>query len=105
MNLNISLAVQLSIISFSLSVILGIALLKKPLSELPRVKGYDLRSVMKLSAPLFVSSASIIVVGEMHLWILGASKSADEVAIYGAAFRMIQFIVVPLSLRNHLIPP
>lgn len=74
-------------------------------SHLPPANGLAMRTTVRLSAPLFVSSTSFVVLGEMHLWILGAVAAPDQVAIYGAGFRLMQLVVLPLNLANHVIIP
>lgn len=104
--LSLADAVQLTLLAFALTLVTGGWLLRaQHLAGLPAVAGFALGPTLRLSAPLFVSSASIIVLGEMHLWILGAAASAEQVALYGAGFRLMQLVLLPLSLVNHVIPP
>lgn len=99
-------AVQLTLLAFAVTLVTGGWLLRtRHLARLPVIPGYELGSTLRLSAPLFVSSASFIVLGEMHLWLLGAVASAEQVALYGAGFRLMQLVLLPLSLVNHVIPP
>lgn len=104
--LSLADAVQLTLLAFALTLVTGGWLLRaRHLAGLPAVAGFALGPTLRLSAPLFVSSASFIVLGEMHLWILGAAASAEQVALYGAGFRLMQLVLLPLSLVNHVIPP
>lgn len=98
--------VQVTIAAFGLTLLTGgILLRRRHLSRLPVARGIALSATARLSAPLFVSSTSFIVLGELHLWILGATSSAEQVALYGAGYRLMQLVLLPLSLVNHVIPP
>ncbi len=98
--------VHVTIVAFAVTVIVGILLLRQRYwSCLPAAKGMAIHTTIRLSAPLFVSSTSFVVLGEMHLWILGAVAAPDQVAIYGAGYRLMQLVVLPLGLVNHVIIP
>lgn len=67
--------------------------------------GLDIAGLLGVGLPLFVASIALQGAEEMHVWILGAGASEEEVAIYGAAFRLAKFVVVPLLVVNSVIPP
>lgn len=98
--------VYVTIMAFMVTVMGSAFLLRQRYwSRLPPANGLAMRTTVRLSAPLFVSSTSFVVLGEMHLWILGAVAAPDQVAIYGAGFRLMQLVVLPLNLANHVIIP
>lgn len=67
--------------------------------------GLDVGGLLSVGLPLFVASIALQGAAEMHVWILGAGATEEEVAIYGAAFRLAKFVVVPLLVVNSVIPP
>ncbi len=69
------------------------------------VEGIDFKGTLKISLPLFLATAAVPCVAEMHIWILGAISTEDDVAIYGAAFRVAKFVIIPLLIVNSVIPP
>jgi O-antigen/teichoic acid export membrane protein len=54
---------------------------------------------------LFISLTSFILLSAADLWILGAFRSQSEVAVYGAAARLVALIVMPLVITNLVLPP
>lgn len=83
----------------------GWLLWRRHWSRLAPARGLAIGPTLRLSTPLFVSSVSLLALSEMHLWILGAMSAPDQVAIYGAGYRLMKLVELPLSLVNHVIPP
>lgn len=54
---------------------------------------------------LLISLTSLVLLTSSDLWILGAFRSQDEVAIYGAAARLVALIGMPLLITNLVLPP
>lgn len=67
--------------------------------------GLDVTGLLSVGLPLFVANVALMGTAETHVWILGAAATEEEVAIYGAAFRLAKFVVVPLLIVNSVIPP
>lgn len=95
----------LTAISLCVTIMTGVILLIRYYKSTPLVKGYEIKKVMKISLPLFVATALVPCITEAHVWILGIMATEDEVAIYGAAFRVAQFVIMPLLIVNSVIPP
>jgi O-antigen/teichoic acid export membrane protein len=55
--------------------------------------------------PLMLSTAAMIVVTQMDLWIVGAYRPPEEVATYGAAGRLLQLVMMPMLIVNAVIAP
>lgn len=98
-------ALDLAVFAFAGSVAFGIYLLSGYWRKLPAAAGVRLQPVLHVSLPLFVSSLSMLGVGEFHLWILGAVGTEQQVALYGAAYRLVQLVVMPLVVVNKMISP
>lgn len=103
--LSLGQVLALIVLAISFSVLLGIFTLRRHWRALRSSRVFRLGPVLRTSSPLLVSSAAIAGVAELHLWILGAAGSAQQVALYGAAMRLIQLVGIPLMLVNNLIPP
>jgi O-antigen/teichoic acid export membrane protein len=54
---------------------------------------------------LIISLTSLILLSSADLWILGAFRSQEEVAVYGAAARLVALITMPLLMTNLVLPP
>ena len=54
---------------------------------------------------LYFSGLVVFLMQGGHLWILGAYRPEDEVAIYGAAYRIVNLVAMPLLIINNVIPP
>jgi O-antigen/teichoic acid export membrane protein len=58
------------------------------------------------SWPLLVSNVTIFLLGTgIDVWILGAFRPAQEVALYGAATRLIFVVAVPFTILRSVLPP
>lgn len=63
------------------------------------------RYAISICAPLFVASLCLQGFNELHIGLLGYFSEEQEVAKYGAAFRLAKFVIVPLVIVNSVIPP
>ncbi len=63
------------------------------------------RRLMEVGLPLLVTSLMIFLLGQVDLWIVGAYRPESEVAIYGAATRLVQLVTMPLMIVNAVLPP
>jgi O-antigen/teichoic acid export membrane protein len=54
---------------------------------------------------LVISLTSFILLSAADLWILGVFGSKGEVALYGAASRLVVLIAMPLLITNLVLPP
>lgn len=104
-SLSLGQVLSLVVLATSFSVVLGLLTLRRHWKPLRSSRALRLAPVLHTSLPLLVSSVAIAGVAELHLWILGAAGSAQQVALYGAAMRLIQLVGIPLVLVNNLIPP
>ena len=55
--------------------------------------------------PLLVSSLTAFVLVQSDLWIIAAFGSQSEVALYGAASRLMTLVTMPLMVVNAVLPP
>lgn len=96
---------ELTILAFTISVVFGSILLRRHWYSLPYAKGLQLRPVVRVAFPLFVTGVALLGISELHLWILGAASSEQQVALYGAAYRLVLLVAMPLTLVGNVITP
>jgi O-antigen/teichoic acid export membrane protein len=70
--------------------------------ENPIRAGDELRDAFPI---LIISLTSFILLSAADLWILGIFRSDADVAVYGAAARLVALIAMPLLLTNLVLPP
>lgn len=96
----------ITILALSLSVVAELWIIKKNVySDHTASSELDIKGVIKIAFPLFLAGISLPGIAEAHLWVLGSVHGAQQVAIYGAAWRLAKFIVIPLFIINSVIPP
>lgn len=102
-------AMLLTVGSALLNVVLGGWVLRRKVKNLPArgAEGVALGTggIMQVALPLAVTNLTIFVMTQADLWILGAFRPPDEVAIYGAAARAVVLIAMPLVILNSVLPP
>jgi O-antigen/teichoic acid export membrane protein len=75
------------------------------LIRLGPVTAVSARQLLAVSLPLLVTSLAIFVSTQADLWILGAFRGKDEVAMYGAAMRLVQLVTMPMLVMNAVLAP
>lgn len=98
-------ALIITLCALAISVATGMFLLVRGFWQIKAEKGYEFFSLLQLSFPLFVASIAIPGAAEAHVWILAANSNEEMVAIYGVAYRLAKFVVIPLLIINSVLPP
>lgn len=65
----------------------------------------SLSEILNVSAPLWGSYLFLFVISQVDIWILAIYRSQGEVAVYGAAARLVLLIAMPLTIVNAVVPP
>ena len=108
-NARLTTALLLTVGSALLNVVLGGWVLRRKVKGLPArgAEGVVLGTggIMRVALPLAVTNLTIFVMTQADLWILGAFRPSDEVALYGAAARAVVLIAMPLMILNGVLPP
>ena len=94
--------------SGSLSVLLSVLLLRSKVSSLvPQVAEDPIspKEVLHDSIPILAVALTAFVLQSADIWILGALRSQEEVAVYAAASRLVTFVAMPLLIVNLVLPP
>jgi O-antigen/teichoic acid export membrane protein len=64
-----------------------------------------LAEVLAISWPLLITGLVMFARTNMDLWILGIFRPQAEVAVYGAANRLVSMVTMPLIMVNSVVPP
>jgi O-antigen/teichoic acid export membrane protein len=105
-NLTLGAALVVSIGSAAAALLLTASLLRGRMATLGPRAGFDVGEAASTAWPLLVVSVAIFALGTgIDLWIVGAFADPEEVAIYGAATRLV-FLVQTLNIvMNQVVPP
>ena len=63
------------------------------------------RAMLDMAFPLFIMSVAVFGLKQSSLWITGAYLPENQVALFGAAMRLVIMMAMPLSLVNAVVPP
>lgn len=82
-------------------------LLGRKTAALPSEGERDARAseMLRVAWPLLVTNLTLFAITQVDIWILGAFRPAQEVAVYGAAARVVLLVAVPLQIMNAVVPP
>jgi len=61
--------------------------------------------VITIALPLLVADIVGLLLNQADLWVVGATRSAGDIAVYGAAGRLVVLLAVPLFVVNAVIAP
>jgi O-antigen/teichoic acid export membrane protein len=64
-----------------------------------------LREVLSISLPLLVVTLVMMVRTNGDIWILGASLPQEQLALYGAANRLVSMVTMPMVIVTAVAPP
>jgi O-antigen/teichoic acid export membrane protein len=105
----LTMVLLLGVGSASVSLLLGSWLLHRKVGYLPArgAEGHivGFRGIMRVAWPLAITNLTLFVLTQAPLWILGAFRPPEEVAIYGAAARAVVLVAMPLNVVNGVLPP
>lgn len=94
-----------SISASVVNLLLAAMVMKNKLDKLDALVYPGIRKVMTMGAPLLVTNLMIFIFGQADIWIIGAFRPTEEVAIYGAAVRLVQIVMLPAGIINAILPP
>lgn len=85
----------------------GWLLHRKVTSLAPSSPGGRVRAdkLLRVAWPLMITGVTIFALTQADLWIVGVFRPQEEVAIYGAAVRMVTLVAMPLLIVNAVVPP
>lgn len=109
-DIQLDTAVLLGILSTGASVLLAGWMMRRKLRSLPTQRNPEERGVgagemLPMSLPLLANMLTIFVLTHADIWIVGAYLPQEDVAVYGAAARMVNLVAMPLMIVNAVVPP
>ena len=90
------------------SVLLGSLLLRRKVTALPDegTEGWiKPKDIFRVAWPLLITNLALLILTQADLWILGAFRPQEDVAIYGAAARVVFLLAMPLLVVNLVVMP
>ena len=103
-----SLSETVALITLASAVVLAITglLLLRTMRPLRGPGSATRRELFNVARPLLVSNLGIYLLGAgVDLWVLGAFRSSDVVAVYGASSKLIVLVATPTIIFSGVIPP
>jgi O-antigen/teichoic acid export membrane protein len=61
--------------------------------------------MISVAWPMMVITLAFFALGQSSLWIAGAYLAQEDVALYGAAYRLTVYVALPLHIANMVAPP
>ena len=81
-------------------------MLRPSVSRLTDEGSVGTREVVSISWPLLVTSIASFGVGTgVDLWVVGHFRPASDVALYGAAYRLVFFVATGFIIVSQVVPP
>jgi len=91
--------------SIVLSTLLGARRLRKRVLPSPGVEHADLSGLLSVAWPMWSTNITLLLLTQADIWIVGSFLTVNDVAIYGAATRLIMAISVSLMILNSVVSP
>lgn len=63
------------------------------------------QEILRVAWPLLLTNVTLFALAQADVWIVGAFRGQEEVAIYGAAARLVALVAIPLLVFNAFVPP
>jgi O-antigen/teichoic acid export membrane protein len=106
---SLAITLLLAVGSGFANVLLAGWLLRRKVASLPPSDSVSspvrIGTIMGVALPLSVSNVTVFALAQADLWIIGAFRPPEEVAIYGAAVRAVVLVAMPLVAVNAIAPP
>lgn len=78
---------------------------RRHVQDLPERAEVPFSFILKVALPLLVTNAMILALAQADIWLLGAYRTSQEVAIYSAAAKLMFIVSVPLNIVVAIIQP
>ena len=99
-------AVLVTVAITSISSAVGGFLIWRRVRTLGRDGHIGPREMLSIGWPLVITNALNFTLGTgVDLWVIAAFRPRAEVALYGAAFRLVFFVATPFIIASQVVPP
>lgn len=88
-----------------ISTVIGFILLKYKIREYKSDSEKISGDIFSNASPMLVHAILLYVVYQANIWILGVFRPNDDVALYGAAMRLVLLVGISSSIVNAVVPP
>ena len=102
---NINEIILLSIISGLFSIIISSLILRNNLRDFPFEDSISIKDVVSISGVIWITNIFLLIWSQSDVWILGAFRSQEDVALYSLAFKLVVLVNIPSIVVNAIIPP
>jgi O-antigen/teichoic acid export membrane protein len=104
----LSFVMSLAAVSGLTSALLAGWALRRKMASLPQDDSHQpvaLGGLLRVAGPLLVTQLTVAALAQSDIWLLGAFRPQDEVAVYGAAARVVLLVAMPLQMTNVVVEP
>lgn len=101
----LSFALSASVLASACIALAGLARLRWRTARLPAPLRVPPRELLGVGLPLLISSLAILLATQADVWIVGSFLGPDDVAVYGAAVRLVQLVMMPMLVMNAVVAP
>lgn len=104
----LSFVVSLAAVSSFTSALLAGWALRRKMVSLPQDDSHQpvaLGGLLRVAGPLLVTQLTVAALAQSDIWILGAFRPQEELAVYGAAARVVLLVAMPLQMTNVVVEP
>lgn len=63
------------------------------------------RAMYAIAMPILATNITLLALSQFPIWIIGALRSQEDVALFGASFRLMAQLEKPLVIVNAFLPP
>jgi len=102
---NLNEVLTLFVLASLISLAIASFLVRRKISGLSGQGSLPQKEALSVAWPLYITGIVSFLLMEAHLWILGGLQPASEVAIYGAAYKIVNLVGMPLLMVNNIIMP
>lgn len=88
-----------------IATVAGGAVLLLRMRRLPKARRPQSKQMLGTGFPLMVSVLAVSMVGQGDIWVVAATGTGNDVALYGSAVQSAKMLVIPLFVVNILLTP
>ncbi|MBI5787741.1 MAG: oligosaccharide flippase family protein [Candidatus Schekmanbacteria bacterium] len=103
--MDLAKVLTLTISALSISLIIAGMLIYRKIRQFAPGGQIPADDIFAVAGPMLVNSVTAFALTQADIWVLGAFRPQSEVAVYGAAFRLVTMINLPLIIINGVVPP
>ena len=79
-------------------------LLRRKIRDLDKSGSIQVKEILQLAVPLWLSTIAIFIISQADIWIIGAYCRQEEIAIYAPAAYLVKMVGMPLFIVKAVVP-